>query len=150
MKNIGNFLKALQHAVTGFGLNLVAHVLDPIISIPGAIYSAATAPTNGHGAAGWLQSVGDDQMNRALAVDQSGQQKDAALFNATLTKGATGTAVFGTTKESISGKIGENVRNGTLSGTGRVVNSILNLLQKNHSIGSIDPNAEKINDPVVK
>lgn len=71
----------------------------------------------------------------ALADDQSGNVYMAKLFNDVLIK--PGGAHFGDPDETISSVLGKNQLAGKLTLTGRILNKILNLIEKDHSIKSI-------------
>ena len=49
---------------------------------------------------------------------------------------------FGNPHETISSSLGKNFELGTLSKTGRLLNNILNIIQPNHSILSIQRNID--------
>lgn len=72
----------------------------------------------------------------ALAIDQLGNVVCARLFNFFLID-ITGHK-FGNEDETISGVIGKNKRTNTLTGLGIVLDSILELIDKNHSVKAIE------------
>lgn len=75
----------------------------------------------------------------ALGIDMLGNTVCGDLFNITLIHYSTGYH-FGLDGETISSAIGKNVEKGTLTWTGKALNALLNKIQKNHSILSIDTN----------
>ena len=80
-----------------------------------------------------------NKWNRDLAIskDQYGNALGKYLFNDLLiTKNSV--HFFGNIDETISSVIGKNNRDGALSIVGRFVDKILNAIDKNHSIKSID------------
>lgn len=74
----------------------------------------------------------------ALGIDELGNTVMSRLFNDVLIK-ATGYH-FGLDGETISSVLGKNVERGTLTFLGSGLNWILNRIQKNHSILSINNN----------
>ena len=75
----------------------------------------------------------------AQCIDQLGNVAYRGLFNdILLTK--ISKAAFGDNQETISSVIGKNLEANTLSKTGIWLNKILNLIQPNHSIISIEEN----------
>lgn len=79
-------------------------------------------------------------LNLATAIDQYGNSLCSYLFNQLLVK-KTGDVFpykFGNIDETISSCIGKNKVQGTLTGLGRFVDYVLDLLEPDHSIKSID------------
>jgi len=74
--------------------------------------------------------------NIALGIDQLGNVVCARLFNFFLID--IDGHKFGNEDETISGVIGKNKRKNTLTGLGIILDSILELLDKNHSIKAIE------------
>ena len=75
----------------------------------------------------------------AQCVDQLGNVAYRGLFNGVLiTKESK--AAFGDNQETISSVIGKNLEDNTLSKTGIWLNKILNIIEPNHSIISIEEN----------
>lgn len=72
----------------------------------------------------------------AINLDKFGNREFRTLLNKTL-KTDNGHA-FGDMKETISGVLGKNERDKTLSKTGKILVWILNKLDKNHCVKSID------------
>jgi len=74
--------------------------------------------------------------NIALGIDQLGNVVCGQLFNLTLIK-KTGYR-FGNEDETISSVIGKNKRTNTLTATGRLLDTLLDAIDKNHSIDAIE------------
>ena len=74
----------------------------------------------------------------AYGIDQLGNVVCADLLNLTLIKYKKGSYRFGNPDETISSVLGKNCKLGTLTSVGKILNSILNLIDKNHSINSIE------------
>ena len=72
----------------------------------------------------------------ATSIDILGNVVCSALFNQVLIN--KNGYKFGNRKETISSVIGKKKRAGTLSKTGLFLSSILDFLDKNHSLDSID------------
>jgi len=73
----------------------------------------------------------------ALGIDELGNTVCGPLFNRTLINFSKGYH-FGQPGETISSAIGKNLQMGTLTYTGRLLNKLLDKIEKNHSIISID------------
>ena len=71
----------------------------------------------------------------ALNLDRYANREFRALWNNTLRK--TNGEEFGNIKESISGILGKNQRDGTLTITGKVLAFILDTIEKDHCKNSI-------------
>ncbi len=72
----------------------------------------------------------------AVSIDQMGNVVCSGLFNAVLRKG--NGYKFGNEDETISSVIGKNKKTGTLTKTGQTLAFILNVIDKNHCISSIE------------
>lgn len=72
----------------------------------------------------------------ATSIDTSGNVVCKDLFNVCLKK--KNGYPFGNRKETISSVLGKNKRDGTLSNTGKIIAFILDTIDKNHCIKSID------------
>jgi len=82
------------------------------------------------------QEWNDYNMNLAIGKDQYGNALGKYLFNQILiTKEG---YQFGNVDETISSVIGKNKVKGTLTTFGKVLDFLLDLLDENHSIESID------------
>lgn len=72
----------------------------------------------------------------AINLDKFGNREFRTLLNKTLKLEAG--HKFGDISETISGVLGKNERDKTLSATGKILVSILDKLDKNHCLKSID------------
>lgn len=110
---------------------MVARILTYVIYPIGFTYSIAlTLLKSGY------KVLDDYFFECALAEDQRANTYLAKLFNDVLIK--PGGHRFGNPDETISSVLGKNQLTGTLSIAGRVLNWILNLYEKDHSIKSIE------------
>lgn len=87
-----------------------------------------------------ILNLGYSKYNRdlALANDRYGNVLCSYIFNHLLI--TEDGYKFGNGKETISSVIGKNKLKNKLTKLGKLIDNILNLLQKNHSINSIDTN----------
>jgi len=76
-------------------------------------------------------------LDLAIAKDQYGNALGKYLFNLVLIKKES-KHHFGNIKECLSSVIGKNKRDNTLTLLGRFIDNILDILQPNHSLNSID------------
>lgn len=83
-----------------------------------------------------IKSLSTQFLTVAIAVDQLGNVVCASLFNYTLRK--SGGYLFGNPDETISGVVGKNKRSGHLTGAGRALDWLLEKLDPDHSIKSIE------------
>jgi len=113
----------------GLILFIVSLILKRILELPVYIYCSIIALSKRE----WL-----DYYNKSLAIatDHYGNGLCCYLFNQILIK--KGSHQFGNIDETISSVIGKNKVAGTLTGLGRVVDKILDIIDPNHSIKSID------------
>ncbi len=72
----------------------------------------------------------------AISLDQHGNVVCQYLFNLLLIK--KGGYRFGNTDETVSSCLGKNYRKNTLTTMGSMITTLLNFLDKNHAINSID------------
>jgi 8-oxo-dGTP diphosphatase len=119
----------------GVLLFIVSFILSAILLPIGFVY-------------GFIKTFYNTRLNRALrdinlkfwamgvSADQFGNVVCKELFNATLIT-SNSIYLFGNEDETISSVIGRNLKAGTLSKTGKILNSILNFFQKDHAINSI-------------
>jgi hypothetical protein len=115
----------------GLILFLVARILTYVIYPIGFTYSVVlTLLKNGY------KSLDEYLFQCALAEDQRANTYLSKLFNDFLIK--VGGHRFGDPDETISSVLGKNQLTGTLSILGRVLNWILNKIEKDHSIKSIE------------
>ena len=78
----------------------------------------------------------------ALALDNAGNVIMQHLLNDTLLVKNQHTYLFGNKKETISSVIGKNHLTNTLSPLGKALNAFLSLIDKDHSLNSIDYNVK--------
>lgn len=83
-----------------------------------------------------VQNISQYLRTVAVAIDQLGNVVCKDLFDVTLIKKQG--YRFGNPDETISGVLGKNQKLNTLTFTGKVLNSILSLIEKDHSIKSIE------------
>ena len=83
-----------------------------------------------------VDSVSSYLYKVALSIDQLGNVVMSELLNITLIK--KGGYKFGNPDETISGVIGKNYLKESLSPVGRILDNILNLFEKDHSINAIE------------
>ncbi|MBN2668761.1 MAG: hypothetical protein JXR60_05985 [Bacteroidales bacterium] len=84
----------------------------------------------------WLIRIGDYFFVLAIAIDQMGNVIMMELFNdIMITKQG---YQFGKEDETISSVLGKNQLNGSLKGAGKLLNWLLNKLDPNHSVKSIE------------
>ncbi len=72
----------------------------------------------------------------AISIDQMGNVAMQEIFNDTLIKNRD--YPFGDEDETISSVIGKNFKAGNLTGFGKALNAILDFLDPNHSLNSIE------------
>ena len=74
----------------------------------------------------------------AIDIDRFGNSNFKTLWNSTLIK--SNGYMFGNIHETISSVLGKNQKNNTLTRSGKILVWILNTLDKNHCINSIEDN----------
>lgn len=79
----------------------------------------------------------------AIAIDQLGNVVMQDLFNDIIIKRPG--HKFGNEDETISSVLGKNRLSNTLTKTGKILDGILNLLEKNHSVKSIEKDETETN-----
>lgn len=84
----------------------------------------------------WCNRLGKYFLTSAIAVDQLGNVMCQDLFNSLLIKDDS--TPFGNEDETISSVLGKNQVKNNLTKIGRCLNWLLNLLDPNHSIDSIE------------
>jgi hypothetical protein len=111
----------------GFLLVLIASLLLYILTIPALLFTLIFPGTN------------KDKyfLNLALSIDQLGNALCRELFNKTLIK-SNSSHIFGNPDETISSVLGKNKRDSTLTFTGKILASILDKIDENHCVNSID------------
>ena len=82
----------------------------------------------------FYRNVGEYSWRILISIDQLGNVVCDKLFDLTLVKGH----YFGDEDETISSAIGRAKLNNDLTFTGKVLDSILNLIDENHNIKSIE------------
>ncbi|WP_435623135.1 hypothetical protein [Flagellimonas sp.] len=87
-----------------------------------------------------FKGVGEFALELAISIDQLGNVLMQHLFN-TLWITRTGYR-FGNRDETISSALGKNKQLGTLTGFGRAIDKILDFIDPNHSLNSIDYHIE--------
>lgn len=110
--------------------SILKWILAPIAYIYGTIYSL------------YLKEWGEYNLNLAIVKDQYGNAVCKYLFNHLLLK--KGGYSFGNIDETISSVLGKNKVRGTLSSLGKILDSILNFFDPNHSVKSIDDTENNI------
>ncbi len=83
-----------------------------------------------------ITGLGEFSLKIAISVDQLGNVLMQHLLNSLWVK--TGGYKFGNRDETISSALGRNNRLGTLTAFGRSIDKILDLIDPNHSLNSID------------
>lgn len=84
----------------------------------------------------YLNKVSTYFRSCAIAIDQLGNVFCAELFNDLLIKDDS--TPFGDEDETISSVLGKNKQNDNLTCVGKLLDTMLNLFEKNHSINSIE------------
>jgi len=83
-----------------------------------------------------FKAINRDAYITALSIDQTGNTTFKHLFNKTLIK-RDGYS-FGNPDETISGVLGKNKKLKTLSSLGRILDGLLEFLDKGHTINAIE------------
>lgn len=83
-----------------------------------------------------LLGIGEFSLKIAVSIDQLGNVIMQHLFNLLWIK--EGGYEFGNSDETISSALGKNKQLGTLSGFGKAIDKILDSIDSNHSLNSID------------
>lgn len=133
MKEI--FKIALRILING-ALVYIAYLLAKWLLIPAVVVTAFLAFFNRKVGAGF-HNLADYLLEVAQSIDQFGNVVCADLFDITLIKKGS-IHKFGNPDETISSVLGKNKVSGTLSRTGKVVDWILDKIDPNHSIKSIE------------
>jgi len=126
----------------GFLLFLISIVLLVITAPLGFIYGLLhTFVTRG------VKGIGEYLLKIAISIDQLGNVTMQYLLNAIWIKG--GGYKFGNRDETISSALGRNKKLNTLTGFGELIDKILDTIDPNHSLNSIDyyvEPSENVND----
>ena len=113
----------------------ISLIVSPIILLSGIIYGFYDGFKNQHIGIGF-KNADTKFMFMAKSIDKYGNAICSELFNALLiTKQSK--HHFGDISQTISMVIGYNFLEGTLSKTGKLVNHILNFIDKDHSLKAI-------------
>ncbi|MEL7270278.1 MAG: hypothetical protein AAGL34_11950 [Bacteroidota bacterium] len=91
-----------------------------------------------------LIGIGEFTLELAISVDQLGNVLMQHLFNSLWIK--KNGYKFGNRDETISSALGKNKQLGTLTGFGKFIDTILDFIDPNHSLNSIDYHVEPIED----
>ena len=84
----------------------------------------------------YFQKINKYFLIMAVSIDQTGNVFLSELFNHMLIKNSKNK--FGNPDETISSVLGKNQLNNTLTFIGRCLNNLLNFIQPNHSVNSIE------------
>lgn len=119
------------HPLIGLLLFLISLVLLLTTGIFGLVYGIFhTAFKRG------LRGLGEYFLQIAISIDQLGNVLMQHLLNLLWIK--PGGYAFGNRDETISSALGRNKRSGTLTGFGKGIDAILDRVDPNHSLNSID------------
>jgi len=83
-----------------------------------------------------FRGLGEYFLEIAISIDQLGNVLMQHLLNVLWVR--RGGYAFGNRDETISSALGRNKRSGTLTGFGQVIDRLLDLIDPNHSLNSID------------
>lgn len=117
--------------MTGFILNIISSVLKWIFQ-PFLFISCCCIAI-------YKREFNKYNMNLAISKDQYGNVLGKYIFDIVFIKSSG--YKFGNVDETISSVIGKNKLSGTLTLTGRILDFVLNTLDENHSIESIENDA---------
>jgi hypothetical protein len=131
--------KKKAHPFIGILLLFISAILFvltvPLGIIYGIFYKLFTRSING---------LGEFSLNIAVSIDQLGNVVMQYLLNHVMI--VSGGYKFGNRDETISSVIGKNVEKNTLSKLGKLLNVILDFIDADHSLNSIDYYVEPISD----
>ncbi|MEM6892064.1 MAG: hypothetical protein AAF554_00140 [Bacteroidota bacterium] len=91
-----------------------------------------------------LKGIGEFALELAISIDQLGNVLMQHLFNTLWIKKMG--YKFGNRDETISSALGKNKQLGTLTGFGKFIDAILDFIDPNHSLDSIDYYVEPTED----
>lgn len=120
----------------GIILYIVSVVLSILLYIPGLIWGIYKRARKGG-----FKAVNSYFMDKAISVDQFGNVWASELFNDVMIKGEKKYS-FGDEDETISSAIGKNKLRGTLTKAGITLAFILDFIDENHCIKSIEVNED--------
>ena len=124
----------------GLILYIVSILLQLILVPLGILYGIAVSFYKRKFISG-LQYANKKFLIVAISGDQFGNSVCRELFNSTLiTKESTNR--FGKINQTVSEVIGLNLLAGTLTKTGKFVNKLLDLIEKNHTIKAVESNSK--------
>ncbi len=92
-----------------------------------------------------IKGMGEYLLKIAISIDQLGNVIMQHLLNVLWIK--KGGYTFGNRDETISSALGRNKKRGTLSGFGKAIDALLDFIDPNHSLNSIDYYIEPRDDP---
>ncbi|MEM0932743.1 MAG: hypothetical protein AAGJ12_09770 [Bacteroidota bacterium] len=92
-----------------------------------------------------IHGVGEYGLQLAISIDQLGNVLMQHFFNALWIK--KGGYKFGNRDETISSALGKNKQLETLTGFGKAIDWILDKIDPNHSLNSIDYHIEPLEEP---
>ena len=130
-----NFLKIAGNLLLNIVLVFIAVKLLKYLLLPAIIVTLAISFFKRKGGNGF-ENVSAYLRTVAVSVDQLGNVVCKDLLDLTLIKKQG--YKFGNPDETISGVLGKNQNLKTLTITGRVLNYVLSLIEKDHSIKSIE------------
>ncbi|SFW76809.1 hypothetical protein SAMN02927921_04162 [Sinomicrobium oceani] len=115
-----------------FAISIVLFVITcPLGFIYGLFYTAIQKSVRG---------IGEYTLQMAISIDQLGNVVMQHILNLLLIK--KGGYKFGNRDETISSAIGKNIQLETLSGFGKLIDKILDFIDPDHSLNSIDYHIE--------
>ncbi len=95
-----------------------------------------------------ISGLGELSLKISISLDQLGNVVMQEMFNGIMI--IKGGYKFGNRDETISSVIGKNVEQNTLSKFGKLIDSILNFIDADHSLNSIDYYVEPIENNIEK
>lgn len=128
-------LKLIGRLIINAGLVIIAYYLLKWLLLPAIITTAIVSFFRRKIGIG-LGNIADYSLEVAVGIDQLGNVVCADLFNLILIN--KDGYKFGNPDETISSVLGKNYVKKTLSLLGRILDTILNFLDKNHSVKSIE------------
>ena len=126
-KNKNQINEKKINPLMGLLLFVISIITGPIGIIYGFFYSLFTRSVSG---------IGEYFLEIAISIDQLGNVMMQHFLNLIWIR--SNGYKFGNRDETISSVIGKNLKSDTLTGFGKFFNNILNSLDPNHSLNSID------------
>jgi len=134
MKEVKYFLAALWKYLKPVLVLVIAYYAFKWLFIPGIIYAIiANVIGRANGEPNFWQYL----WNLAMSIDQTLNVALQYSLNDTMIKNASKNK-YGNPDETISGVTGKNVLKNTLIWFGKLVNAMLNKLERNHSVKAIE------------